>query len=97
MIETDIININVELSKIPREKMREVNGKKYINLTIDQRRTPDKYGNDLCLYVRRNSKEDEKIYVGSGKTITFNKSGKHTAPTAPTATPPQSNNDDLPF
>lgn len=78
--------ISVCLNDIPREKMRKGNnGKIYFSLTIAKRKEPDQWKRDLKVYISQ-SKEDReknvpKIYVGGGKTITF-ESQEQEPPTA---------------
>lgn len=72
----EILSIN--LTDLPKDKITiGSNGKKYISIVVDSRKEPDKFGNDLALYINPTKEEreakTEKVYCGSGKTITFNK------------------------
>lgn len=70
--------ISVCLSDIPKEKINVgKNGKKYVNLVVDDKKETDKFGNDTSVYVNqtkeeRNNKE-VRVYVGNGKTYTFDR------------------------
>lgn len=72
-----MINISICLSDLPKEKIvNHSNGKKYINITVDNRKEKDQYDNTHTVYISR-SKEDRenkepKIYVGNGREFIFN-------------------------
>jgi hypothetical protein len=72
-----LINIKVCLSDLPKDKIftSEKTGKKYIDLTVDERREPDTYGNTHSVSVGQSKEErerrDSRIYVGNGKAYTF--------------------------
>lgn len=68
--------IRICLSDLPKEKMTKgTNGKIYISLVVDKRKELDKWGQDLKVFIDPTKDERAagatKIYVGSGKTITF--------------------------
>lgn len=96
-----MITVSIELSKVPKEQIVEKNGKKYLNIVVDNRKEPDQYGNTHTVYMSQ-SKEDRtnkvpKVYIGNGKEYTFG--GQ---PTANISNPNQynpspENVDDLPF
>ena len=70
-----MIVANICISDIPATKRRESNGKVYISVVIDERRSPDNYGNTHSVSVSQSKEEREKrekkIYVGSGKEYRF--------------------------
>ncbi len=92
--------ITICLSDIPQDKRfkSEKTGKVYGTFTVADRKEKDNYGNDLTVYMKQTKEErenkKEKSYVGSGKTLNFQK------PT-PDATPAPNNitelDDEMPF
>lgn len=73
-----MITISVCLSDIPESKIVEAkNGKKYVNLVLDERREVGQYGETHMLYVSQTKEErqnkDKKVFVGSGKEYKFEK------------------------
>lgn len=92
--------ISICLSDIPKDKITtsEKNGKKYVSLVVDDLKDgPNQYGND-CSVSLSQSKEERaaktaRVYVGNGKTFTFQNT---TAPAATTAAPVDDSGD-LPF
>ena len=77
-----LINISICLSDLPKESITtfEKNGKKYINLVVDEKREPDQYGKTHSVYVSQTKEEREaktpKAYVGHGKAVNFNANGQ---------------------
>jgi hypothetical protein len=73
-----MITISVCLSDIPKSKIVEAkNGKKYVNLVLDERREVGQYGETHMLYMSQTKEErqnkDKKVFVGSGKEYKFEK------------------------
>ena len=73
-----MITISVCLSDIPKDQIVEAkNGKKYVNLVLDERREVGQYGETHMLYVSQTKEErqnkDKKVFVGSGKEYKFEK------------------------
>jgi hypothetical protein len=73
-----MITISVCLSDIPKSKIVEAkNGKKYVNLVLDERREVGQYGETHVLYMSQTKEErqnkDKKVFVGSGKEYKFEK------------------------
>jgi hypothetical protein len=72
-----MIIIDLCLSDIPAEarKKSEKNQKVYAKFVVDERKSPDNYGNTHTVYVNQTKEEREagnaKQYVGSGKEIVF--------------------------
>ena len=95
--------ISICLSDIPKELMRKAdNGKSYINLVVDKRREPDKFGNTHTVYINQTKEEREakmdKIYVGNGKEYLFNQTSNNTPVTTTQLLKSASDDgDDLPF
>lgn len=70
-----LININLCLSDIPREKIfTSKNGKQYLSICVTERKEPDNYGNDLTAYVNQSKEEREakqpRHFIGTAKTLT---------------------------
>lgn len=86
-----LINLSICLSDIPKERIKvsEKNGKKYLNVTIQGRKEPDEYGNNVYATVshtkeeRETAKEQgvelEKVFIGQGRHIVFNGSASPAA------------------
>jgi len=106
-----MINISIDLTKIDKSRIKEhKNGSKYYNLTVDEKREPDQFGNTHTVYQTPTKEEREakapKVYIGSGKEFKFNNQ-QQTAPAqqaqpsnynnAPAFTPNPETIDDLPF
>ena len=77
-----LININLCLSDIPREKIfTSKNGKQYLSICVTERKEPDNYGNDLTAYVNQTKEEREakqpRQFIGTAKNL------KKTATTEP--------------
>lgn len=74
-----MINISINLSQIPENK--KIKGKKgdYLNLTIQELKQPDNYGNTHTVYVSQSKEEREakvaRTYLGNGKEFKFNQQG----------------------
>ena len=73
-----MININLTVTDIPKEKIQKhANGKSYLNLVCDKKKEVDKFGYTHTVYISQTKEERAakvpKIYVGSGKEIVFNK------------------------
>ncbi len=71
-----MIVTSICLSDIPEAKITTAsNGKKYVNIVIDERKEKDKYDNTHTCYIRQTKEEREakqaKVYVGNGKKIDF--------------------------
>jgi hypothetical protein len=47
----DMVNFSICLSSIPKEKIIEYEGKKYLKCTIAKMKQVDKYGKDYTIYV----------------------------------------------
>ena len=64
-----MIKISIYLSDLPKEKITTaVNGKKYVDLIVLERREPSKYGDTHTIYVPQTKEEQQsnaqRIYVG---------------------------------
>lgn len=73
-----MINLGICLSDIPKERIVTAkNGKKYLNVTVDERRAVSQYGETHTVYISQSKEEREaraeKIYVGGGKELIFDK------------------------
>lgn len=67
-----IINLDIDLTMLPKAKITEgKNGHKYIKLTASTMKQPDKWGNDMTIYISQTREERGKVdrlFVGKGKT-----------------------------
>lgn len=69
---SDLINVGICLSDIPQIAIKAANnGKKYLNICVAERRTPDNFGNTHSVYISQSKEEREqkldKVYIGQGK------------------------------
>ena len=67
-----MIKISICLSDLPKEKITTaVNGKKYVDLIVSERREMSKYGDTHTIYVPQTKEEQQsnaqRIYVVKGK------------------------------
>jgi len=49
--EFDMVNFSICVSDIPKDKIFEYEGKKYLKLTIARMKQPDKYGKEYTIYL----------------------------------------------
>lgn len=101
-----MINVSIDLSKIDKSRIKEgKNGAKYYNITVDEKRSPDQFGNTHTVYntptkEEREAKKD-KVYLGSGKEFKFNNQQsapqQQAAPVQNNFNPSPETIDDLPF
>jgi len=69
-----MITISLNLSKIPKEKITTgKDGCKYVNITLNERKAPDKFGNThfVAMYKTKEERNEQTVYIGSGKTVDF--------------------------
>ena len=71
-----MIVTSICLSDIPEDKITtSSNGKKYVNIVVDQRKEKDQYDNTHTMYMSQSKDERQakvpKKYVGNGKEYTF--------------------------
>lgn len=99
-----MIVLNICLSDIPKEKIETGNnGKKYVKLTVNQRKQADNYGNTHSIAMSKSKEErDAKVdtvYVGSGKEYDFGNNSQEFKPNPATHNnvAKDDSNDDLPF
>lgn len=95
-----LINCSVCLSDIPKDKIKEGrDGRKYLNICVAERRTPDQYDNTHTIYVSQDKDERiakaEKKYIGSGRA--YNPQPVAATPEAVEQMPSAGYVDDLPF
>ena len=78
-----LISISVCLSDLPKDKIQtsEKNGKKYINLIVDERKEVSKFGETHTAFLSQSKEEREsktpKTYIGGGKEVKFERSGQN--------------------
>ena len=75
---SELINASICLSDIPRDQiLTGKNGKKYLSISISERREVDRFGNTHSVYIRQTKEQreakEERIYIGEGKAIVFDK------------------------
>jgi len=97
-----MVVISVCLSDLPKDKITEgKNGKKYINLVVDEKKEIDQYKNSHIVYVNQTKEEREakigKKYVGNGREYKFNATTPQTLSTEQYTPPSSTSVDDLPF
>jgi hypothetical protein len=102
-----MINISIDLNKIDKSKIKShANGAKYYNITVDERKEPDQFGNTHTVYEQQTKEEraakEGKKYIGSGKEFKFNggtASNNNVTASNANVAPVQSSQpiDDLPF
>ena len=73
-----MITISIDLTKIDKSRIiAGKNGQKYFNLTVDNLKEPDKFGNTHTVYQSQTREEraakTPKVYLGSGKEWIFEK------------------------
>lgn len=71
-----MIVTSICLTDIPEDKITtSSNGKKYVNIVVDQRKEKDQYDNTHTVYMSQSKDERQakvpKKYVGNGKEYTF--------------------------
>ena len=71
-----MIVTSICLTDIPEDKIKtSSNGKKYVNIVVDQRKEKDQYDNTHTVYMSQSKDERQakvpKKYVGNGKEYTF--------------------------
>lgn len=96
-----MIVIDICLSDVPNLLITEgKNGKKYLKLVLNERKSEGKYGETHTLQLSQTKEQREAktppIYVGSGKAYKFEKKVS-AAPSATFDEPEKYGSDDLPF
>lgn len=91
--------LGICLSDIPKNRMHKAsNGKIYANIVVADLKEPDRFGNDLTVFMQQPKDEREagtaKEYIGKGKRYNFSE-GKTTEDIS--SMPPVDPDDDLPF
>lgn len=76
-----VISICAEDLK-PHLKKSDKNNKHYVSIVVDERQTPDNYGNTHTAYISQSKEQrvakEPKQYVGSGKEFKFSNETKPT-------------------
>lgn len=96
-----MIIIDICLSDVPKELISEgKNGKKYLKLVLNERKSEGKYGETHTLQLSQSKEQREAkaspVYVGSGKAYKFEQKVS-AAPKATFDEPASYGTDDLPF
>ena len=99
-----MVNQNIDLTAIKESgrAFQGKNGRWYANITVAEKKEPDQYGNDCTVYLSQNKDERDaktaKVYIGSGKSVKFEKTPINVpVQTLEKAPPPQEKEGDLPF
>lgn len=76
-----MIKVSICLTDIDKEKIKQAsNGKKYLNLVLDNRKETSQFGETHTLYHEQTKEEREakqpKKYVGGGKEFVFDNNKK---------------------
>ena len=95
-----LINLSICLSDIPKDRIKLANnGKKYMNVTVQDLKEADEYGNTHSLYVTQTKEEREakekRTYIGRGKEVVFQSARPSVEQVA--ELPMAVETDDLPF
>lgn len=95
-----LINLSICLSDIPKDRIKLANnGKKYLNVTVQDLREADEYGNTHSLYCTQTKEEREakekRTYIGRGKEFVFQSAQPSVEEVA--ELPVAEDLDDLPF
>tara|TARA_B100001057_G_scaffold436072_1_gene466860 strand:+ start:4046 stop:4324 length:279 start_codon:yes stop_codon:yes gene_type:complete len=68
-----LTSININLNKIPKEKIYEGEKGKYIQVTIVQNNEVDQYGYNASIYASQSKedreKKEKKVYLGNGNVV----------------------------
>jgi hypothetical protein len=96
-----MIIIDICLSDIPKDAISEgKNGKKYLKLVLNERKSEGKYGETHTLQLSQTKEQREAkaspVYVGSGKAYKFEQKVS-AAPQTTFDAPASYGTDDLPF
>ena len=65
-----MLRVSICLSDLPREKIKLIKGKKYIDLIVDEKIEPDKYGTHSVSVSRSQYEREHNIpkqYIGNGR------------------------------
>ena len=96
-----LVNISIDVTKIPRSAIFEGKKGKYVDLDVWINDEPDQYGNDASVNIRQSKEEREakerKTYVGNGKKVFgWDEAPQQSAPQSAPA-PDDDGGDDIPF
>ena len=72
--------LSICVSDIPKSEIKKAdNGKLYMNIVVQKMKAPDKFDNDLTVYMGQTKEQRaaniEKSYIGKGKTYEFTGGG----------------------
>jgi hypothetical protein len=85
----------------PHLKKSDKNNKHYVSIVVDERQTPDQFGNTHTAYISQSKEQrvakEPKQYVGSGKEFKFNSSSPTPETTTSKEFTKESEEIDLPF
>lgn len=72
-----IINVKINLLKVPKEKIYIGDKGRYLSFSIAERQNPDQYGNthSVYMYDKDAPKDQKKTYIGDAKIIDFDAQG----------------------
>lgn len=71
-----MITISIDVMKIDKSKLvAGKNGEKYYNITVDELKEPDRFGNTHTVYQSQSKDErvakNDRVYLGKGKEWKF--------------------------
>lgn len=97
-----MIVLNICVSDLPKDRIiKGRNGKKYINLVLDERREVSQFGETHTITLSQSKEEREakapKVFVGGGKEYVFERREQPQAQPQPARQAGSSEIDDLPF
>lgn len=68
-----LINASIDISKISPTKIIEINGKKFLNITINLKDEKNQFDQDVSIWETASKEEREakaaRNYIGNGKTV----------------------------
>jgi len=68
-----IVNCNINVEKITRDKYFKGQKGTYLNFTVAEKRETDQFGNTHSVYLY-DKESKQKVYIGSGKAMKFDDS-----------------------
>lgn len=91
-----MIDVKINVSKIDKDRLFEGDKGTYLDIIVAPRKGTDQYGNTHTVYMKQTEDERkakaDKIYLGSGRLIEFNKPQQEQS-----FTPTSSEDKPLPF
>lgn len=77
-----ILNVSIDVTKIPKEKLIIGKKGKYINLSIYVNDEKDQFDNDVSVALNQTKEEradqEKKVYIGNGRVVWSGESNRRT-------------------